>query len=162
MSKKVGGYLLLALAIGIIAFQYMKYRVPPELDVNSLQLTTLNSESYAIDFTKNDLTVISFFATWCGTCHEEFRQLQQLKAEGKLKQAELYAISDESYEKLNCFTEVYKYEYTNFLKSEKSVGSIGIHAFPTIFILNKKGEVISSKVGLIDWTDENWVESLIN
>jgi hypothetical protein len=50
MNKKFTGYLLLALAIGIVLFQYVKYRVAPDFNVNDLQLVTIEGKDYPIYF----------------------------------------------------------------------------------------------------------------
>ena len=79
MNKKYSGYLLLALAIGIVLFQYFKYRVAPNFNVNELKLVTAEGKAYPITFKENKLLVISFFTTWCGSCHQEFKEIQQAK-----------------------------------------------------------------------------------
>jgi thiol-disulfide isomerase/thioredoxin len=157
MNKKYTGYLLLALAIGIVLFQYFKYRVAPDFDVNDLKLMTKDGTAYPIQFKKDKLVVISFFTTWCGSCHQEFKAIQQAKFKSLIPDVEFIAITDESLEKLNNYITNYSYDYIDFVHYPQKVGNIGVHAFPTIYIYNSKGKLLYSKVGLVDWNDTKWL-----
>jgi thiol-disulfide isomerase/thioredoxin len=157
MNKKYTGYLLLALAIGIVLFQYFKYRVAPDFNVNELNLVTKEGAVYPISFKKDKLLVISFFTTWCGTCHQEFKEIQQVKLKNLLANVEFVAVTDESLEKLNSYVSNYSYAYIDFVNYPKNVGNLGVHAFPTIYIFNSKGKLLYSKVGLVDWNDAKWL-----
>jgi len=157
MNKKYVGYLLLALAIGIVLFQYFKYRVAPDFEVNELKLVTKEGNAYPIKFKENKLLVISFFTTWCGSCHQEFKTIQQAKFKNLIPNVEFIAVTDESLEKLNGYVEHYSYDYIDFVHFPQNVGNIGVHAFPTIYIYNSKGKLLYSKVGLVDWDDTKWL-----
>lgn len=157
MNKKYTGYLLLALAIGIVLFQYFKYRVAPDFNVNDLKLVTKDGAAYPINFKENKLLVISFFTTWCGSCHQEFKEIQQAKFKNLLPHVEFIAVTDESLEKLNNYVANYSYDYIDFVHYPKNVGNLGVHAFPTIYIFNGKGKLLYSKVGLVDWNDAKWL-----
>ena len=61
MNKKYSGYLLLALAIGIVLYQYFKYRVAPDFNVNELKLVTIEGKAYPITFKENKLLVAGLY-----------------------------------------------------------------------------------------------------
>jgi thiol-disulfide isomerase/thioredoxin len=160
MNKKYSGYLLLALAIGIVLNQYFKYRVAPEFNVNELKLQTKEGANYPIIFKKDKLLVISFFTTWCGSCHQEFKEIQQAKFKNLIPNVEFIAVTDESLEKLNNYIANYGYDHIDFVHSPVNVEKIGVHAFPTIYIFNSNGKLLYSKVGLVDWNDTKWLSKL--
>jgi thiol-disulfide isomerase/thioredoxin len=157
MNKKYVGYLLLVLAIGIVLFQYVKFRVAPDFNVNDLTLVTKEGIAYPITFKEDKLLVVSFFTTWCGPCHQEFMEIQQAKLKKLLPHVEFIAVTDESLEKLNNYVTNYSYNYIDFVHYPDNIGNIGIHAFPTIYIYNSKGKLLYSKVGLVDWNDAKWL-----
>lgn len=160
MNKKYTGYLLLVLAIGIVLFQYFKYRVAPDFEVNDLKLVNIQGQNYPITFKKDKLLVISFFTTWCGSCHQEFKAIQQAKFKNLIPNVEFIAITDESLEKLNKYVANFSYDYIDFVHYPQNVGNIGVHAFPTIYIYNSEGKLLYSKVGLVDWNDTEWLSKL--
>lgn len=157
MNKKYSGYLLLALAIGIVIFQYVKYRVAPDFDVKEIKLISLDGKDFPVTFKKDKILVISFFTTWCGTCHQEFKEIQQARFKNLIPNVEFIAVSDESLEKLNIYNARFNYEHINFVHYPKNVENIGVHAFPTIYIYNSEGKLLYSKVGLVDWKDTEWL-----
>lgn len=157
MTKKYTGYILLTLAIGIVLFQYVKYRVAPDFNVNDLKLVTKEGKAYPITFKKDKLFVISFFTTWCGSCHQEFKSIQQAKFKNLIPNIEFIAVTDESLEKLNKYVANHSYDYIDFVHYPQNVGNIGVHAFPTIYIFNSTGKLLYSKVGLVDWNDTKWL-----
>jgi thiol-disulfide isomerase/thioredoxin len=157
MNKKLAGYLLLTLAIALVIFQYIKYRVAPDFDVNELKLINKEGQAYQINFKEDKLLVISFFTTWCGSCHQEFKAIQQAKFKNLIPNVEFIAVTDESLEKLNNYVTNHSYDYIDFVHYPQNVGNIGVHAFPTIYIFNSKGKLLYSKVGLVDWNDTEWL-----
>ncbi|HRG60034.1 MAG TPA: TlpA disulfide reductase family protein [Bacteroidia bacterium] len=160
MNKKTTGYLLIMLAMAIVIFQYVKYRVAPSFEIQNLQLTTADGNNYPVQFKENKLLVVSFFTTWCGTCHQEFKAIQHAKFKKLIPNVEFIAVTDESNEKLKRYINSYQYDYIDFLHTPKYVENIGVHAFPTIYIFNGKGQLIFSKVGLVDWNDKEWIATL--
>lgn len=157
MNKKYSGYLLLALAIGIVVFQYVKYRVAPDFELHELKLETASGKEYNIKLKKDTLLVVSFFTTWCGTCHQEFKEIQQAKFKKLIPNIQFIAVSDESRDKLNTYISNFAYEHIDFVHYPSSVAKLGVHAFPTIYIFNSKGILLYSKVGLVDWNDAKWL-----
>ena len=157
MNKKYAGYLLLALAVALVIFQYVKYRVAPDFNVNELKLVTKEGAVYPITFKKDKLLVISFFTTWCGSCHQEFKEIQEAKYKSLIPNIEFIAITDESVQKLNNYVANHSYAYIDFVHYPQNVGNLGVHAFPTIYIFNSKGKLLYSKVGLVDWNDTKWL-----
>lgn len=157
MNKKYTGYLLLALAIGVVIFQYFKYRVAPDFNIKELSLETIEGKDYQINFKENKLIVLSFFTSWCGTCHQEFKEIQKAKFKNQLSNITFIAVSDESLITLNNYVSNFRYEYIHFIHFKENVGTLGVHAFPTIYIFNSKGEILFSKVGLVDWNDQKWL-----
>lgn len=158
MNKKITGYILISLAVGIVLFQYYKYRVAPSFDVNDLKLVSGEGEVYPIKFKENKLLVISFFTTWCGSCHQEFKAIEQAKFKNLIPNVEFIAVTDESLDKLNNYMQHYAYDYIDFVHYPQSVENLGVHAFPTIYIFNSKGKLLYSKVGLVDWKDTEWLK----
>ena len=162
MTKKTSGYLLIAFAIAVVFVQYYRYRIAPDFEINELNLITAEGKIYPIQFNKKKLCAIIYFTTWCGSCHAEFKSIERAAFNGKAKDINFIAITDESIEKLQNYINVYGYPQTTFLHSPKNVGNIGIRSFPTVYIYNDKGKLLYSKVGAIDWNDSAFISTLAN
>jgi hypothetical protein len=67
----------------------------------------------------------------------------------------ILCISDEDISRINMLQRRFTPEKILFANSVKSLASLGIHVYPTTYLLNKKGEVIQSKLEGYDWALEN-------
>ena len=152
MIKKIaigGGLTLLVVLVAL--YQYQKYRVAPKADLAKLVCTDTLGNTINIASYKDKKIILLFFATWCGDCLKEMKQLDEVM-KNNLKDVEVIAISDEPMEKITAFAARKKYPYT-FLQLNKPFASIDIYAIPVTYLINTKGEVVYSKVVAINWKD---------
>jgi peroxiredoxin len=156
MIKKIaiGGGLALVLVL-VLLYQYQKYRVAPKADLAKLSCTNTLGKPVNIASLKGKKIILMFFATWCGDCLREMKQLDEVM-EDNLKDVEVIAISDEPMEKITSFAARKKYAYT-FLQLNKPFASIDIYAIPVTYLINANGEVVYSKVVAINWKDPSVV-----
>ena len=156
MIKKIaiGGGLVLVLAL-VSLYQYQKYRVAPKTDLAKLFCTDTLGKHVNIASIKDKKIILMFFATWCGDCLREMKQLDEVM-KNNLKDVQVIAISDEPMEKITAFAARKKYPYT-FLQLNKPFASIDIYAIPVTYLINTRGEVVYSKVIAINWKDPSVV-----
>jgi hypothetical protein len=65
-------------------------------------------------------------------------------------------------EKQNSFRSRFPSNKILYTQSQKSLADLGIHVYPTTFLLNKKGEVIKTKLEGYDWSvEKNAIRELI-
>jgi peroxiredoxin len=141
-----------ALVLILVAlYQYQKYRVAPKQDIANMVCNDTLGKSVNIASFKGKKIILTFFATWCGDCLREMKQLDEAM-ENNLKDVQVIAISDEPMEKITHFAQRKKYNYT-FLQLPKPFASIDIYAIPVTYLINVRGEVVYSKVGAINWKD---------
>jgi thiol-disulfide isomerase/thioredoxin len=154
MSKRQT-YNILVIAIFALIGMYLfnKYKVAPKIDVTNLEVVDSTSAKFDIKSLKGKKVIVSFYASWCPDCIKELKALNEIKNE-KLKDIEVLAITDETLEKLISFKNKKQYPFT-FLKLSKSFNDLKIYSIPTVYLLNKKGEIVFQKVGYINWKDES-------
>jgi thiol-disulfide isomerase/thioredoxin len=159
--KKVGGYLLILAAIALVVIQYIRFRVPPTMPWGNLSLKELNNQPYKLNFNTDKFIAISFFATWCGSCIQEFKTIESECENGKLENIDFIAITDESDEKINQFVQKYQFSHIKFIKANEPLKNYGIRAFPTSYVLNKNGQLLYEKVGEINWSNATEVQKIL-
>jgi peroxiredoxin len=143
--------LVALLLILVLLYQYQKYRVAPKQDIVNMVCNDTLGKPINVSSFKNKKIILTFFATWCGDCLREMKQLDETM-KNNLKDVQVIAISDEPMEKITHFAQKKKYNYT-FLQLPKPFATIDIYAIPVTYLINTKGEVIYSKVGAINWKD---------
>ncbi|HKC69560.1 MAG TPA: TlpA disulfide reductase family protein [Bacteroidia bacterium] len=135
----------------VLLYQYQKYRVAPKQDIANMLCNDTLGKPVNISSFKGKKTILTFFATWCGDCLREMKQLDE-SMQNNLKDVQVIAISDEPMDKITHFAQRKKYNYT-FLQLPKPFAGIDIYAIPVTYLINVNGEVVYSKVGAINWKD---------
>ncbi len=155
-------YSLLALLGGLIVlFYYNKYKVAPSIDITKLEIVDEGGQNFDINSLKGKKLIVSFYASWCGNCVQELKEINKIK-DTELKGIDVICITDESLEKLNGFKERTGYTFT-FLKLTKQFPEININSIPVTYIVNEKLKVVEEYLGYIEWDDPstmNHIKSL--
>lgn len=155
-------YALLALLGGlIILFYYNKYKVAPSIDITKLEIVTETEQPFSMTQLKGKKLIVSFYASWCGNCLEELKDINKIKS-SDLNDIEVVCITDEPIEKIMQFKERTGYTFL-FLKLKKNFQDINIYSIPVTYIVNEKLEVVEEHLGYVDWTDPstlNHIKSL--
>lgn len=132
-------------------------------DLESFQLKTLfvdlNNNPVDITQYKGKRIVINYWATWCGPC---IKEMPALKIAEDLLENHNYAfllVSDETISKISDFKMNKKFDF-NYLKSVKSIETLGIYSLPTSYIFDENGKKIETIVGTISWDSEEIIEKL--
>jgi thiol-disulfide isomerase/thioredoxin len=132
-------------------------------DLESVQLKTLfvdlNNNPVDITQYKGKRIVLNYWATWCGPCIKEMPALK--KAEDLLENHNytFLLVSDETISKISDFKMNKKFDF-NYLKSVKSIETLGIYSLPTSYIFDENGKKIETIVGTISWDSEQIIEKL--
>ncbi|MGB1114476.1 MAG: TlpA family protein disulfide reductase [Flavobacteriaceae bacterium] len=132
-------------------------------DLESFQLKTLfvdlNNNPVDITQYKGKRIVLNYWATWCGPC---IKEMPALKITEDLLENHNYAfllVSDETISKISDFKMNKKFDF-NYLKSVKSIETLGIYSLPTSYIFDENGKKIETIVGTISWDSEEIIEKL--
>lgn len=151
-------FILLGGLIGL--YYYNKYKVAPKIDLSKLELLDADTVQFDLKSLKGKKVIISFYASWCGNCLDEFKSLNKIK-NSKLSDITVLAVTDESMEKMVSFRDRKQYPFT-FLKLNAAFMDIGINSIPVVYLLNTKGELVYENLGYVDWEDESTLNHLKN
>ena len=124
-----------------------------EFQTSELLLTGNNTKT-TIGQLKGNVVIVSFFQTWCGPCIQEMYVFDELLASVNSPNLKILCISDEGTDRINSLQSRFNSGKILFANSAESLSSLGIHVYPTTYLLNKKGEVILSKLEGYNWEQE--------
>ncbi len=130
------------------------------------ELSDLDGNSVYIDAIKGEkLTVLDFWATWCGPCIVSIPELVKLSDKFQKKGVRFIGINADSprnRSKVKPFSSSMGITYPVLLDSDQQLLSdFFINGFPTLLILDGKGKVLFTHVGFIQG-DEKIIEDAIN
>ena len=148
-------YVIVILAIGWGIRWYMRKTITPKMEFQSSELLLTGSNTKTtINDLKGNVVIVSFFQTWCGPCIQEMYIFDELLASVNSSNFKILCISDEDKDRMNTLQSRFTPDKIMFAYSAKSLASLGIHVYPTTYLLNKKGEVIQSKLEGYNWALE--------
>ena len=122
---------------------------------SDFKLKTLEGKEVKLSDYRGKIVIIDFWATWCPPCRKGIPDLISLQEEFK-KDLVVIGISldqQNTIKDLKPFIENYKINYPVVLGDEKVVKDYGgISAIPTSFIIDQKGNIVDTHVGLVPKT----------
>jgi len=132
--------ILFAVLLVAGVYQYRKYRIAPDLALDSFDVQTLNGEAVKIRPGQDGAMIVKFFATWCIDCR---RELPELKAKTKLfsqNNVQVILLSDETAADLSLFAEHESLPFPIY-RLPKKFKEYGIYTLPTTYIYRENGEI---------------------
>ncbi|MEO6539691.1 MAG: TlpA disulfide reductase family protein [Ferruginibacter sp.] len=156
--------LLLILAAGWGIMWYMRKTVVPKMNFQTQELLlTGNNTKTTINDLKGNVLIVAFFQTWCGPCLQEMTVFDEMLSTINAPGFKVLCISDEDTNRIKTLQSYFSSGSGMIAYSAKSLSSMGIHVYPTTYLLNKKGEVILSKLEGYNWAlEKETIEKLLN
>ncbi len=146
--KILGILTLIAVAL-IFAFALWIQRSKANIDIRSMQFTTMDGVLMSLDqLTGDKYTILNFWATWCRPCIEEMPLLEALQAEMDTVVWQLFLVSDEPKETIENFITRRNITLSN-LRLEGDRETHGIGALPRTLVLDREGTIVYDKLGAI-------------
>jgi thiol-disulfide isomerase/thioredoxin len=164
MKTKVLSATVLLIILIFSIRKIMHHKIPPKMGFNATLLKAVDDNK---KITLNDylgkVIVVSCFQTWCGDCAKETPIINQLATNINNPDFKVIYITDEGSEKLVSFRSRLASDKILFTYAESKLEKLGIYVYPTTFLMNKKGDVIKTKLEGYDWLqDEAMIKKLLN
>jgi peroxiredoxin len=125
------------------------YSTVPSVNVKTMEGQTVNIQDYLND---GQLTIMSFWATWCSPCKRELDAISEIYPEWQENyNVQLLAITiDDSrtMAKVPALVESKGWEYTVLSDSRKELQkALNFQTVPQTFLVNGKGEIVYTHSG---------------
>jgi len=152
-------YLLSMLSFGIATAQTQTL---PSIQVKDIDGQPLDFKTVA---DTNKLTIVSFWATWCGPCIKELEAINEYYAEWQKKyNVKLVAVSiDDARNSKKVKPKVLGYGWTYQILLDENMElsrPMNVNNPPMTFIVNQKGEILWSHQGYTPGAEEELEKKL--
>ena len=150
-KRSIQWAVLVALASGLllIGYIYKKYRMAPAIAFAEIEALDAQGTKVKVWQKSDRGAIIVFYASWCHDCARELPKLQRA-LQGPLHGAKVIALTDEDLSTMVKYRDQAKSDF-HFYALLRDFGNYGIHAIPTVYVLNAQGETVFTKVGDVDW-----------
>ena len=132
--------------------------IGPQLPGADLVGKTIHFETTDIDgrpvkseelFAAHDITLVNFWATWCGPCKSELEELGNIHRRLEKKNAAVVGICDDAAEKTEECRALIKEKnltYVNLMGVKDTAEELFIDSFPTSFYVDREGKIVTNPV----------------
>lgn len=153
--------LIVAMVLVIVVRQYIKFKVAPDLELDKLELVTLQGEPASLSQYDGKNILLTFFATWCGPCHAEIAGMEAARPQLEAAGFVLIHVSEEEVAKINAFMAKNPSGMT-YLQTLVSLEGLAIHTIPTHYVFDKEGKIRFKQTNQLDWDEPETVQELID
>lgn len=176
--RKQWSNLLIVIAVGLLVvpqtsipikvfFQRLIMTSPSELDASEIKelssynwkINTLDGETVNFTRSKNKVTVVNLWATWCPPCIAELPNFQNLYDEYG-DEVDFYFVSAEDQEVVLRFLQKKEYNLPMYLEATRPPSELRVSTIPTTFVIDKKGRIVLQKTGVARW-DSDEVKAIL-
>ncbi len=144
------------------------YKVLDDLEDNGiykrddLSFKTLEGKTLNLHDFKGKVVILSFWATWCEPCVEEFPSFIKLLDEFPEKVVLIAISHDYEEEDVEGFVEAFNGNRENLILTmdkEKEMSKVfEVDRLPEGFVFNKEGLLVKKIIGIQDWATPNAIE----
>ena len=179
MLHAIKGLLAVVVASGLMGAVWWKYQKflaqgsrPPKgtQKLNQMEregppnfsLEDLKGEKIQLSALKDKIVIVSFWASWCEPCVEEFPSLVNLIKEFRGEVVLLAISADNTIEELKAFTKAFKADSSNIKimwdKDQKVASLYGTEVLPESYILGYGNTLIRKIAGVDKWDSPQAIE----
>ncbi len=121
--------------------------LPDDEYTPSLELSWLDDMQAESIMVAGETGVVYFFAPWCAVCRRSIGNLDELVAGGELSWARAVALEYASLDEVRAFIRETGIQLPVLMGSPQTTRDWQIQAFPTYFVIDGEGQIVSRSVG---------------
>ena len=104
--------------------------------------------------------VVHFWASWCPPCVAEMPEMAEwLKAHPQVKV--LPVSLDNDLETAHAFLQQNHIALPALLTDNAQSARMGVRGLPTTILIDPRGEVVTSRIGMQDWQQASWTNQIL-
>ena len=115
--------------------------------------TDLDGKKHNLLASKNKVTLINYWATWCPPCVAEMPSLVSLYSDYE-DRVEFIFLANDKKDKVKSYLLKNKYEIPVLFKRTQSPKEFDSSSLPTTYILDKRGNIVVKEVGAANWNSD--------
>lgn len=138
--------------------RYKGNPIPPPLVLNDLQNNLINLQAM-----KGQVVLVNFWASWCPPCVHEMPSMQRLQNRFSAKGFTILGVNmaeDEKTVRHFLSTKVEVQFPILFDRDGTALKNWGVFAFPTSYLIDKKGKIRYAIFGAVDWEQDSIIKKI--
>lgn len=137
----------LILTAFILVHMWQTRNLPSDDQTPVLEAVWLDDKSADSVMVEGQVGVVYFFAPWCFYCRKSIDNLNDLVTSGELAWARVVALEYQSLDEVREFIDETGVDLPVLLGSQQTTSDWQVRAFPTYFVIDEEGGIVSRSVG---------------
>ncbi|MFM2316809.1 MAG: hypothetical protein RLZZ155_1141 [Bacteroidota bacterium] len=148
--------ILLTLLIGTAVFFLFRYKTVQKLEQDSIVVTDRSGVQHKLSELTAGITLVHFYASWCGPCLKELPEIQKFMNTPLGKQINFVFITEDREDVANVYRERYGFTIYRVNKLKDA----NVYSIPVSYLLNENHEVVKSDLGEWEWDKNEFNEEI--
>lgn len=132
-------------------FMFLRYKTVPTLEQDSIIVTDTLGVQHKLAELTNGVTIVHFYASWCGPCLRELPEIKAFMETPLGRQINFVFITEDREDQVKTFHERYGFTIYRVNKLKDA----NVYSIPVTYLLNEKHEIVKSDLGSWNWSEEN-------
>jgi len=141
--------------IKLLSFSPSEISIEERVKLKSYNWKLKTSDNKIIDFSdfKGEVIFVNFWATWCPPCVAEMPSIENLYKDygDKIK---FVIVANDERQKVEDFIKNKNFTMPIYYGFSKELAEFSSNSIPISFLINKDGEIVSSKKGAANWNSK--------
>jgi thiol-disulfide isomerase/thioredoxin len=148
--------LLWTLFIAVTIFFILRYKTVQTLQQDSIVVSDRFGVQHNLSELTSGITVVHFYASWCGPCLKELPAIQTFMNTPLGKQINFVFITEDREDIANVYRERYGFNIYRVNKLKEA----NVYSIPVSYLLNENHEVVKSDLGEWEWNENEFNEEI--
>lgn len=125
----------------------------------NFEIKDLFGRTFSVEEFRGKVIFLNFWATWCPPCLTEFDYIENLRSELLEKNVVFILVSREALSDIRSFSLNHEWDLPFFVTDNPLPEVFRKHStIPSTFIIDKKGKLVMTEVGMMKWDTDNFIE----
>jgi len=140
----------------VSVFFVLRYKTVQTLQQDSVVVTDRSGVQHKLSELTSGITMVHFYASWCGPCLKELPEIQKFMNTPLGKQINFVFITEDREDVANVYRERYGFNIYRVNKLKDA----NVYSIPVSYLLNENHEVVKSDLGEWDWNKNEFNEEI--